>query len=285
MGDRVAVMQGRQPAAGRHPAGPLRPPRQPLRGRLHRLARHEPVRRHRSARARGRSSSAPRRSTCPTPSRAKRPGLRAFTRQGCRGRHASRAPARGSLRRAPAPSSTGDVDLVEALGSELVVHFTIDAHRVIAEGAVDKDEAAAVKSGEGVARRRGQDPGQARRPDDLRGRHRGHAVLRPTDRTGHQGLGGTCLTRRFPGIRVRARRGGTAPSSTSCTCGPGGTATTTGTATCAASSSGSITWPGSGWTPSGCLPPCPPRTWTGATTSVTTPASTPSWARWPTWTS
>jgi uncharacterized cupin superfamily protein len=32
------------------------------------------------------------------------------------------------------------------------VHFTIDANRVLAEGAVDKDEAAAVKKGEGVAR-------------------------------------------------------------------------------------------------------------------------------------
>ena len=58
---------------------------------------------------------------------------------------------------AEAPDSTGpklvgDVDLVEALGSELVVHFNIDAHRVIAEGAVDKDEAAAVTRGEGVAR-------------------------------------------------------------------------------------------------------------------------------------
>jgi multiple sugar transport system ATP-binding protein len=50
------------------------------------------------------------------------------------------------------PRLVGDVDLVEALGSELVVHFTIDANRVIAEGAVDKDEAAAVKKGEGVAR-------------------------------------------------------------------------------------------------------------------------------------
>ena len=50
------------------------------------------------------------------------------------------------------PKLVGDVDLVEALGSELVVHFTIDAHRVLAEGAVDKDEAATVKSGEGVAR-------------------------------------------------------------------------------------------------------------------------------------
>jgi multiple sugar transport system ATP-binding protein len=58
---------------------------------------------------------------------------------------------------AEAPNSTGpklvgDVDLVEALGSELVVHFTIDANRVVAEGAMDKDEAAAVRSGEGVAR-------------------------------------------------------------------------------------------------------------------------------------
>jgi multiple sugar transport system ATP-binding protein len=50
------------------------------------------------------------------------------------------------------PKLVGDVDLVEALGSELVVHFTIDANRVLAEGAVDKDEAAAVKTGEGVAR-------------------------------------------------------------------------------------------------------------------------------------
>jgi multiple sugar transport system ATP-binding protein len=50
------------------------------------------------------------------------------------------------------PKLVGDVELIEALGSELVVHFTIDAHRVLAEGAVDKDEAAAVHRGEGVAR-------------------------------------------------------------------------------------------------------------------------------------
>jgi multiple sugar transport system ATP-binding protein len=52
----------------------------------------------------------------------------------------------------PGPTLTGDVEMVEALGSELVVHFTIDAHRVLAEGAVDKDEAATVQHGEGVAR-------------------------------------------------------------------------------------------------------------------------------------
>ena len=50
------------------------------------------------------------------------------------------------------PKLVGEVDLVEALGSELVIHFTIDANRVLAEGAVDKDEAAALKKGEGVAR-------------------------------------------------------------------------------------------------------------------------------------
>jgi multiple sugar transport system ATP-binding protein len=50
------------------------------------------------------------------------------------------------------PTLVGDVNLIEALGSELVVHFTIDAHRVIAEGALDKDEAEAVGAGEGVAR-------------------------------------------------------------------------------------------------------------------------------------
>jgi multiple sugar transport system ATP-binding protein len=52
----------------------------------------------------------------------------------------------------------GDVDLIEALGSELVVHFTIDAHRVIAEGALEKDEAEAVTAGEGVARIEAKNP-------------------------------------------------------------------------------------------------------------------------------
>jgi multiple sugar transport system ATP-binding protein len=50
------------------------------------------------------------------------------------------------------PTLTGDVDLVEALGSELVVHFTTDARRVRAEGATDEDTEAVTESGEGVAR-------------------------------------------------------------------------------------------------------------------------------------
>ncbi len=52
----------------------------------------------------------------------------------------------------PATADTrlvGDVTLVEALGSELQVHFNIDAKRVYAEEAMDEDEIAA---GGGVAR-------------------------------------------------------------------------------------------------------------------------------------
>ena len=48
------------------------------------------------------------------------------------------------------PLLHGDIDLVEALGSELVLHFTLDAKRVRAEGAVSEDATAI--SGEGVAR-------------------------------------------------------------------------------------------------------------------------------------
>ena len=81
----------------------------------------------------------------------KRPGLRAYIGKdvvvGMRPEH-----LRAEAPSVTGPKLTGDVELVEALGSEQVVHFTIDAHRVIAEGAFDKDEAAAVKSGEGVAR-------------------------------------------------------------------------------------------------------------------------------------
>jgi multiple sugar transport system ATP-binding protein len=45
----------------------------------------------------------------------------------------------------------GDVELVEALGSDLLVHFTIDASRVLVEGALD-DEDPLAHGGDGVAR-------------------------------------------------------------------------------------------------------------------------------------
>jgi multiple sugar transport system ATP-binding protein len=50
------------------------------------------------------------------------------------------------------PVLVADVDLVEALGAELIVHFTIDARRVRPEGATDADTEAVTEAGEGVAR-------------------------------------------------------------------------------------------------------------------------------------
>jgi multiple sugar transport system ATP-binding protein len=53
----------------------------------------------------------------------------------------------------PRPKLEGDVSLVEALGNELMVHFTIDARRVLAHEALVDDEADAKAIGtEGVAR-------------------------------------------------------------------------------------------------------------------------------------
>jgi len=81
---------------------------------------------------------------------AAHPGLAAYAGQkvvvGLRPEH---LPAANG---AAGPVLVGDVDLVEALGSELVVHFTIDAPRVQPEGASTEDEDATAKAGEGVAR-------------------------------------------------------------------------------------------------------------------------------------
>ena len=57
MGDRVAVMNARAPAAGRHPAGALRQARQRVRRRLHRLSLDQPASRQRWSRATGTSPS------------------------------------------------------------------------------------------------------------------------------------------------------------------------------------------------------------------------------------
>jgi multiple sugar transport system ATP-binding protein len=53
---------------------------------------------------------------------------------------------------ATGPTLVGTVDLIEALGSELVIHFTIDAPRVQPEGVSTAEEDATAKAGEGVAR-------------------------------------------------------------------------------------------------------------------------------------
>ncbi|HEX3976580.1 MAG TPA: hypothetical protein VHW96_09960 [Solirubrobacteraceae bacterium] len=44
------------------------------------------------------------------------------------------------------------MEIVEALGSELLVYFDLDATRVLAEGAREADEEELVSGGQGVAR-------------------------------------------------------------------------------------------------------------------------------------
>jgi len=87
----------------------------------------------------------------PQPVREAHPALAAYAGKkvilGLRPEH---LPAAGNG--AAGPALAGTVDLVEALGSELMVHFTIDARRVRAEGAASDDEDATAESGEGVAR-------------------------------------------------------------------------------------------------------------------------------------
>jgi len=87
----------------------------------------------------------------PQPVREAHPALAAYADKkvilGLRPEH---LPAAGNG--AAGPALAGTVDLVEALGSELMVHFTIDARRVRAEGATSDDEDATAESGEGVAR-------------------------------------------------------------------------------------------------------------------------------------
>jgi multiple sugar transport system ATP-binding protein len=87
----------------------------------------------------------------PRPARAAHPALAAYAGQkvilGLRPEH---LPAAGNG--AAGPALAGTVDLVEALGSELMVHFTIDARRIRAEAATGDEEDATAESGEGVAR-------------------------------------------------------------------------------------------------------------------------------------
>jgi multiple sugar transport system ATP-binding protein len=90
----------------------------------------------------------------PQPVLAAHPGLAAYAdRKVVVGLRPEHLPAANGT---AGPTLAGDVDLVEALGSELMVHFTIDAHRVRAEGTTSADEEAVTESGEGVAR---VDPG------------------------------------------------------------------------------------------------------------------------------
>jgi multiple sugar transport system ATP-binding protein len=95
----------------------------------------------------------------PQPVRAAHPGLASYANQkvvvGLRPEHlpaARNGTGNDPGNDASGPVLVGMVDLVEALGSELMVHFTIDAPRVRAEGTASADEDAVTEAGEGVAR-------------------------------------------------------------------------------------------------------------------------------------
>jgi multiple sugar transport system ATP-binding protein len=89
----------------------------------------------------------------PAADRDTHPGLARFAGKkiylGVRPEH---LPAANGNAGAAESTLVGNVDLVEALGSELMVHFTIDAHTVVAEGAASDDADSTAKAGEGVAR-------------------------------------------------------------------------------------------------------------------------------------
>ena len=136
MGDRVAVMSAGRPAAGRHAAAALRPAGEPVRRRLHRLAADEP---DRGARAVEGDASCSR--SASSGFRARRraralPGLRAPTGAD-RGRPARRGSPSASDR-PDLPTLTARLELVEALGSESIAYFRIDAMAIRPEG-VDEE--------------------------------------------------------------------------------------------------------------------------------------------------
>ncbi len=148
MGSRVAVMRSGLVEQCDTPQVALRPPGQPVRGRVHRLPGHEPLR----GRRRGGRPVAAGRQPGDQPARGGRgepPGGGRLPRPEGHHRAAPRAPARG--RPADEPVLEGDVDLVEALGSELLVHFSIDAQRITTEGATEEEEQLTTR-GAGVAR-------------------------------------------------------------------------------------------------------------------------------------
>jgi multiple sugar transport system ATP-binding protein len=93
--------------------------------------------------------------------RAARPGLRAYAGRkvivGLRPEHLSASVTNGEVPgngngNGNGPVLEGNVELVVALGSEMLVHFSIDARRVLAEGAQEEEEAQLVERGECVAR-------------------------------------------------------------------------------------------------------------------------------------
>ena len=193
MGDRVAVMSHGRAAAGRHAAAALRPARQPLRRRLHRHAADEPARGGRDRRERHGVASRSPASACSSPTR------RCSATRACAATPAGkvvrrRARRATSIPRATGPScrrSTARLELVEALGSESMAYFRVDALAIRARGGDEDDELEPRTDGRGRDRGRGRTSSRrsrrerarprARRRGPARRRHREAARLRRGD--------------------------------------------------------------------------------------------------------
>ena len=142
LADRIAVMKGGADPAARHAAGDLQPAGQPLRRRLHRLARHElPRRRDRGRRAR--RPSAPTMFAVPLARYGFDNGARAGRRRSCSASGRSTSSMAHAASGQPF-SKEIEVEIVEPMGSDTLVWTKLGGQnlsfRVEAEKALNVGE-------------------------------------------------------------------------------------------------------------------------------------------------
>ena len=164
MGDRVCVIRGGSPPAGRDAAGDLRPARQPVRRRVHRLTGDEPRPGRPSTATSVRFGS--NRLVVPASVLARRSGLHAYL-----GREIVLGVRPEDLEDASLARSDGGVtvqiDIHEDMGADVFVHFRVDAEPVettdVLEAMEEQDVPGAVRE-----RMRGGVPFIARLARDTR---------------------------------------------------------------------------------------------------------------------
>ena len=199
MGDRVAVMRKGVLQQVDTPQTLYDQPGQPVRRRVHRVAGHEPDRGDASVPDDG-SLAVELGLPLPVPAEvlAQRPGLRAFRDRrkiilGIRPEDMEDASLVSDA--PPERRIAATVELREALGSDVLVHFPINAPPAVTEDvelALDAGRARPRGGAPGRGRHdhrdrppQPADPGPQRRADRARGRHPAPALLRPRGRLGH----------------------------------------------------------------------------------------------------